>query len=113
MNEERVILLSLLYLFSYGCFGIFIGLLIGFDRPTLKRGYNTFTIITTLTAFAGGAILTYQDKKTHYLLIGVLGFSIGAIIGYVIGKFIMECKIYPQERKHSEEIEKIKPGNTK
>ena len=101
-----------MYLFSYGCFGIFIGLLIGFDRPTLKGGYRTFTIISTLTAFAGSAILIYQDKKTYYFLIGLLGFSIGTIIGYVIGKSIMECKIYPQERKHSEEMEKIKMGGT-
>ena len=99
--SERIICLTLLGFLGYSFFGFFIGLLLGCDRPTEKRGHGTFSIISSLIAFAGGSILSIYNNDTVYFLIWLLGFSIGAIPAYILGKLFMEFIIYPREHVRS------------
>lgn len=97
---------------SFFSFGIFIGVLLGFDRPVPTKGYNTAAIINTLAVFAGGTILKIYGHDTENLMYFyiVLCFATGGIIGFSIGRFIMEKYYYPSDREHSYTIERIRKG---
>ena len=110
MQNIELNLCALTFL-AYSSFGVFIGLLLGRDRPTKKSGYKTYSVLATLIAFAGGSVVYCQALSGagaavvsyfYYFNIALVGFSLGGVIAYCYGKGEMENKIHQQERDHAE-----------